>query len=88
MFPPVVHPTMYDGKSITAITKLIWKKYHANRKLDDNLIEECDDYVMDEAEDEEGDTEFYFDEIIEKFSDNNEVFLEDSIFYLFQGFKA
>ncbi|MEC7373274.1 MAG: hypothetical protein VYC37_02475 [Thermoproteota archaeon] len=53
-FKVVVHPTMYDGKSITAITKLILKKYHAKHRLEDNddndLIE---DDVMDEVEDED-----------------------------------
>ena len=34
---------------------------------------------MDEVEDEQDDTEFYFDEIIYKFSDHDEVLLEDSI---------
>ena len=85
MFKVEVHPTMYDGKSITATTKFIWKKYHAKRRLEDNvdndLIEEYDDYVMDEVEDEEDETEFYFDEIIDKFkfSDHNEVLHEDSL---------
>ena len=34
---------------------------------------------MDKVEDEQDDTEFYFDEIIDKFSDHDEVLLEDSI---------
>ena len=49
-------------------------EYHAKRE--DNLIEVCDDYEMDEDEDD--DTEFYFDEIIDRFSVNSEVLLEDS----------
>ena len=58
-FKVVVHPTMYDGKSITAITKSILKKYHEKLRLEGNdLIEECDDYVMDKVEDEQDDTEF------------------------------
>ena len=58
-FEVVVHPTMYDGKCIKAITKLILKKYNAKLRLEGNdLIEECDDYVMDEVEDEQDDTEF------------------------------
>ena len=56
------------------------KKYNAKLRLEGNdLIEECDDYVMDKVEDEQDDTEFYFDEIIDKFSDHDEVLLEDSI---------
>ena len=49
--------------------------------VDNDLIEEYDDYVMDEVEDEEDETEFYFDEIIDKFkfSDHNEVLHEDSL---------
>ena len=50
---------MYDGKCIKAITKLILKKYNAKLRLEGNdLIEECDDYVMDEVEGEQDDTEF------------------------------